>query len=105
MPLRTTGACPASDVGYGVRAKGVELEASLVPARDFRVSLGMTETDTGYRDNLVGTTSGAPLNQALRRLPGNTLSNSAEIVATSSVSWTPPIGGSGFRRCSTSMAA
>ena len=92
----TTGACPAGAVGYGVRAKGVELEASLVPARDFRVSLGMTVTDTGYRDNLVGNTSGAPLNQALRLLPGSTLSNSADIVATSSVSWTPPIGDSGY---------
>ena len=92
----STGACASGDVGYGVRAKGVELEATLVPARDFRVTLGMTVTDTSYRDNLVGTTSGAPLNQSLRRLPGSTLSNSADIVATSSVSWTPPIGDSGY---------
>ena len=91
-----SGVCDASNVGYGVRAQGVELEAALVPARDLRVSLGATFTDTGYRDNLVGNSSGAPLNQALRRLPGQTLSNSADIVATTSVSWTPPIGSSGL---------
>ena len=89
----TTGACPAGDVGYGVRAQGVELEASLVPVRDVRVSLGATFTDTGYRDNLVGTGAGAPLNQSLRKLPGQRLSNSADIVTTASASWTPQIGG------------
>ncbi len=91
-----TGICSAGKVGYGVRAQGVELEASLVPARDFRIALGATFTDTSYRDNLVGTQAGAPLNQALRKLPGQTLSNSADIVATTSVSWTPPIGDSGY---------
>ncbi|MCU6453813.1 TonB-dependent receptor [Sphingomonas sp. A2-49] len=89
----TTGACPAGDVGYGVRAQGVELEASLVPARDVRISLGATFTDTGYRDNLVGTGAGAPLNQSLRKLPGQRLSNSSDIVTTASASWTPQIGG------------
>ncbi len=92
----TTGSCPSGDVGYGVRAKGIELEASLVPARDFRVSLGMTLTDTQYRDQLVGNQSGGPLDPALRVLPGSTLSNSADIVATTSASWTPPIGDSGY---------
>jgi iron complex outermembrane receptor protein len=89
----SSGVCPSGDVGYGVRAKGVELEASLVPARDFRVSLGLTVTDTKYRSQLVGSSSGAPLDQALRLLPGRTLSNSADIVATSSASWTPQLGG------------
>ena len=89
----TTGACPSGDVGYGVRSKGVELEASLVPARDFRVTMGLTLTDTKYRDQLVGTSAGAPLDQALRLLPGQNLSNSADIVATSSASWTPQLGG------------
>ncbi|MCP3733862.1 TonB-dependent receptor [Sphingomonas sp. RP10(2022)] len=89
----TTGACPSGDVGYGVRAKGVELEASLVPARDFRVTMGLTLTDTKYRDQIVGSSAGAPLDQALRLLPGQTLSNSADIVATSSASWTPQLGG------------
>ncbi|WP_230629803.1 TonB-dependent receptor [Sphingomonas sp. Leaf37] len=89
----TSGVCPSGDVGYGVRSKGIELEASLVPARDFRVTMGLTLTDTGYRSQLVGTSAGAPLDQALRLLPGNNLSNSADIVATSSASWTPQIGG------------
>ncbi len=91
-----TGACPSGDVGYGVRAQGVELEASLVPVRDFRVTLGATFTDTGYREQLVGNSSGAPLDQALRKLPGQTLSNSADIVTTASMAFTPPIGGSGM---------
>ena len=51
----TTGACAASDVGYGVRAEGVELEASLVPARNFRMAAGLTYANTSYRQNLVGT--------------------------------------------------
>ena len=89
----TTGVCASGDTGYGVRAKGVELEASLVPARDFRVTMGLTLTDTSYRDQLVGSSSGAPLDQALRLLPGRTLSNSADIVATSSAAWTPQLGG------------
>jgi len=92
----TTGRCAADDVGYGVRAQGVELEASLVPARDLRVSLGATFTDTKYRQNLVGNSAGAPLDQALRLLPGQRLSNSAAIVTTTSVSFTPPIGDTGL---------
>jgi outer membrane receptor protein involved in Fe transport len=92
----TTGACAAGRVGYGVRAQGVELEASLVPARDFRVTLGATFTDTKYRNDLVGTGAGAPLNQALRTLPGRTLSNAAPIVTTASAAWTPPVGDAGL---------
>jgi iron complex outermembrane recepter protein len=92
----TTGGCAAGNVGYGVRAQGVELEAALVPSRDVRVTFGATFTNTKYRDNLVGNNSGAPLNQALRKLPGQTLSNSADIVATTSFAWTPDIGSSGL---------
>ena len=92
----TTGACPADNVGYGVVAQGVELEATLVPMRDFRVTMGATFSDTSYRDNLVGNSAGAPLNQALRRLPGSRLSNAPGITATSSVAWTPDIGGTGL---------
>ncbi len=92
----TTGACAAGDVGYGVVSQGVELEASLVPARDFRVGLGLTYADTHYRDQLVGNDSGAPLDQALRMLPGQKLSNAPEIVATASVAWTPELGSSGL---------
>jgi outer membrane receptor protein involved in Fe transport len=92
----TTGACAASDVGYGVRAEGVELEASLVPARNFRVAAGLTYAKTSYRENLVGSKTGAPLDPALRKLPGDNLSNAPELVATSSVTWTPDIGSNGM---------
>lgn len=92
----TTGACAAGDVSYGVVSQGVEMEASLVPARDFRVGLGLTYADTHYRDQLVGNDAGAPLDQALRKLPGRHLSNAPEIVATASVAWTPQLGSSGL---------
>ncbi len=92
----TTGSCTASNVGYGVVSQGVELEASLVPARDFRVGLGLTYADTHYRDQLVGSDTGAPLDQALRLLPGKQLSNAPEIVTTASVAWTPRLGNSGL---------
>ena len=91
-----TGACAASDVGYGVRAQGVELEAALVPARDVRVTLGATFTDTTYRHDLVGNKSGAPLNPALRVLPDQQLSNAPATVATASFAFTPEIGSSGL---------
>ena len=92
----TTGACAADDVSYGVRTEGFELEASLVPARSFRMTAGLTYAKTKYRNNLVGNDSGAPLDQALRLLPGNNLSNAPELVATGSVAWTPDIGSSGL---------
>jgi len=91
-----TGACAAGDVGYGVRSQGVELEASLVPMRDFRVSAGLTYADTKYRANIVGNEAGAPLNQALRNLPGNRMSNAPAVVVTNSAAWTPELGSSGL---------
>lgn len=72
------------------------MEASLVPARNFRVAAGLTYSNTAYRNNLVGNKSGAPLDAALRKLPGDNLSNAPELVATSSVTWTPEIGSSGL---------
>jgi outer membrane receptor protein involved in Fe transport len=92
----TTGACPKDDVSHGVRSEGFELEASLVPARSFRLTAGLTYAKTKYRNQLVGNNSGAPLDQALRLLPGNNLSNAPELVATGSVAWTPDIGSSGL---------
>ncbi len=91
-----TGTCAPDDVTYGVRAKGVELEASLVPSRNFRVAAGLTVSDTSYNANLVGNKNGSPLDSALRKLPGDNLSNAPEIVATGSVTWTPDIGSSGL---------
>ena len=92
----TTGACAAGDVSYGVRSQGVELEASLRPSRDVTVGLGFTYADTKYRANLVGNASGAPLNQSLRKLPGDNLSNAPKAVATASFAWTPDSGSSGL---------
>ncbi|WP_440859725.1 TonB-dependent receptor [Sphingopyxis sp. 22461] len=92
----TTGACPSDDVSHGVRSEGFELEASLVPARSFRMTAGLTYAKTKYRGQLVGNNSGAPLDQALRLLPGNNLSNAPELVATGSIAWTPDIGSSGL---------
>jgi iron complex outermembrane receptor protein len=92
----TSGACAAGNVGYGVVSQGVELEASLVPARDFRVSAGLTYASTKYRNDLVGNNAGGPLNQALRALPGQNLSNAPEVVVTGSAAWTPELGNSGL---------
>lgn len=91
-----SGACDSGDVGYGVRSQGVELEASARVMKDLRVNAGFTYADTRYRGDLVGTDDGAPLNQALRRLPGRRVSNAPSTVVTGSLSWTPPIGGSGL---------
>ncbi|HEX8443545.1 MAG TPA: TonB-dependent receptor [Allosphingosinicella sp.] len=95
-PAGLTGACPSDNVGFGVRSQGVEVEASLRPARDLSVNLGITASDTKYRNNLVGSDTGVPLDPALRQLPGNNLSNAPEVVVTGSVAWTPDIGSSGL---------
>jgi iron complex outermembrane recepter protein len=91
-----TGACAASDTTYGVVSQGVELEAALRPARNLRVALGMTYTSAKYKANLVGNRTGAPLDPALRKLPGDNLSNAPELVTTGSLTWTPEIGSSGL---------
>ena len=77
-------------------AQGVEFETSLGPIRDLTMTLGITYADTSYEDNLVGTDEGAPLDPALRLLPGDNMSNAPEVTATASLSWTPPIGNSGL---------
>lgn len=91
-----TGTCANSDVGYGVLSQGVEIEGSLRPARNLTFNLGVTYASTKYRDNLVGNSQGAPLDPALRMLPGKQISNSAPWVVTSSASWSPEIGSSGL---------
>ena len=89
-----TGAC-TSGTKAGVVSKGLEIEAFLRPVRNVGVNLGLTYANTKYRNDLVGT-GGTPLPAALFQLPGSRLSNSSEFVATSSFSWTPPIGDSGL---------
>ncbi|MDY7097642.1 MAG: TonB-dependent receptor, partial [Pseudomonadota bacterium] len=91
-----TGACSPDEVAPGVIAQGVELEAYLRPAPDVDVTFGFTYSDTSFEDELIGNDTGAPLDPALRLLPGDNLSNAPEIVATSSLTWTPPIGDSGL---------
>lgn len=95
-PAALTGACPASEVGYGVRSEGIELESALRIRRDLNVTVGLTYANTRYRSQLVGNDSGAPLDPALRKLPGDNLSNAPEVVVTSSLAWTPRIGSSGL---------
>ena len=92
----TTGTCSPDDVKAGVISQGIELEASMSPIRDFRVSAGLTYADTKYRSDLIGNERGAALDPALRLLPGDHLSNAPQITATSSVAWTPKLGGSGL---------
>jgi outer membrane receptor protein involved in Fe transport len=91
-----TGACDKDNVGYGVRSQGVELEASYRLMRDLRINTGITVSKTSYRDDLVGTDNGAPLNPALRKLPGRRLSNAPGFVATGAIAYTPSIGSSGL---------
>ena len=91
-----TGSCAPGDITYGVRTQGIELEAQLAPSRDFRIAAGLTYARTKYRDDLVGDKNGLALSPALRKLPGDNLSNAPELVATGSVTWTPEIGNSGL---------
>lgn len=91
-----TGSCAPGDISYGVRTQGVELEASMNPARNFRVAAGLTYARTKYRSDLVGNIRGAPLDPSLRYLPGDNLSNAPELVATGSITWTPEIGSNGL---------
>nr|WP_247711675.1 TonB-dependent receptor [Qipengyuania aurantiaca] len=93
----TTGACDAGDVTPGVVSEGFEFEASLSPTRNVNMTLGITHANTRYADNLVGSDEGAPLDPALRLLPGDNLSNAPAWVGTTSFTWTPDIGGSGMK--------
>jgi outer membrane receptor protein involved in Fe transport len=95
-PAAATGACPADEVGYGVRSEGLEVEAAIRAHRDLNFTLGLTYANTRYRDQLVGNENGAPLDPALRKLPGDNLSNAPEFVVTSSLAWTPRLGNSGM---------
>jgi len=91
-----TGACDSDDVGYGVRSEGVELESNFRVRRDMTLNLGVTYANTRYRNNLVGNSDGIPLDPALRKLPGDNLSNAPELVATGSFAWTPRLNDSGL---------
>ncbi|MCY7338966.1 MAG: TonB-dependent receptor [Sphingomonas bacterium] len=92
----STGVCAKDDVTWGVRSQGLELEASARLMRELRVNAGLTFSNTRYNKDLVGTDDGAPLSSALRRLPGERLSNAPARVATGAIAYTPAIGGSGL---------
>ncbi|MBS0476151.1 MAG: TonB-dependent receptor [Proteobacteria bacterium] len=92
----TTGACAAGNVGYGVLSQGIEIESAVNPTRNLGFNFGVTYADTKFRNDLVGNKSGAPLDPALRMLPGSQMSNAPKWVVTSSASWTPELGTSGL---------
>ena len=91
-----TGSCNPDDVEPGVVAQGIEFETTISPIRDITATMGITYADTSYEDNLIGNDSGAPLDPALRLLPGDNLSNAPEWTLTSSFSWTPELTDSGI---------
>lgn len=91
-----TGACDPDNVQPGVIAQGVEVETAINPSRYLSATLGLTYADTSYQDNLIGSDEGEPLDPALRLLPGDNLSNAPELVTTTSLTWTPPIGNGGL---------
>jgi len=91
----TTGACTGK-TNYGVISQGFELEAGLFPAPNYSVNLGYTYTNTRFRNNLVGTESGQPLDAALFLLSGSNLSNAPKHTVTASTAWTPDIGHTGL---------
>ena len=90
-----TGACTGS-LRPGVRSQGFELEVFTRPLPDVQWNAGLVMADVKYRDNLVGG-DGQPLTNALFQLPGQRISNAPEWTATSSLAWTPRIGGTGLR--------
>ncbi|MEC3912859.1 TonB-dependent receptor [Sphingobium sp. CR2-8] len=95
--LSAARTCASDDVGPGLISQGVELEASVSPARNFRVSGGATYARAKFANRLVGSGNGAvPLDPALSMLPGAINSNAPQIVTTASMAWTPDLGSSGL---------
>jgi iron complex outermembrane recepter protein len=90
-----TGACPADRLGPGLITKGLELEASIFPARFFSVNLGLTYAKTEYQDDLVGF-RGRAFAPTSFQLPEQQLSNAPEYVVTGGLAYSPDIGSSGL---------
>ena len=67
------------------------------PVRDVTFSAGYTYSDTHFRNNLVGSSSGEALDPALFLLPGQQLSNAPKSVVTTSFTWTPAVGTNGMK--------
>ena len=90
-----TGACTGK-TRAGVKSQGFELEIYTRPIQNVQWNAGLVYADTRYRHNLVGA-DGRALTNALFQLPGRQISNAPKWTATTSLTWTPPIGGSGLR--------
>lgn len=90
-----TGACAANRLGPGLVSKGVELEASIFPARFVSVNLGFTYSNTKYQDDLVSL-GGRPFAPTSFQLPEAQLSNAPEAVITGGFGYSPDIGSSGL---------
>ncbi len=90
-----TGACPADRLGPGLITKGLELEASIFPARFLSVNLGLTYAKTEYQDDLVGF-RGRAFAPTSFQLPEQQLSNAPEYVVTGGLAYSPDIGSSGL---------
>jgi iron complex outermembrane recepter protein len=93
--IENDSACPAGKTKAGVISQGIELEASLRPARNLAVNAGLNYTDTHYKSNLTGL-GGRSFPAALFQLPGSRLSNAPAYVVTGSAGWTPDLGSNGL---------
>ncbi|MCP1470119.1 outer membrane receptor protein involved in Fe transport [Sphingobium sp. OAS761] len=93
----SAGTCDSGDVGPGLISQGVELELVATPARNIRVTGGLTYARAKFANRLVGSSDGrVPLDPALFLLPGSINSNAPQVVTTASFAWTPEIGSSGL---------
>lgn len=90
-----TGTCAANRLGPGLVSKGVELEATIFPARFVSVNLGFTYSNTKYQDDLVSL-GGRPFAPTSFQLPEAQLSNAPEAVITGGFGYSPDIGNSGL---------
>ena len=79
----------------GLVSKGVELEASIFPARFVAVNAGLTYAKTEYQNNLVGL-GGRPFAPTSFQLPQSQLSNAPKYVVTGSVGYSPNLGSNGL---------
>jgi iron complex outermembrane receptor protein len=89
------GTC--ADTKPGLTSQGFEIEGYVSPARELRITSGITYAKTDFADHLVGNGAGTiPLDPALFLLEGATNSNAPRFVVTGSVAWTPSLGSSGL---------
>jgi iron complex outermembrane recepter protein len=90
-----TGACAANRVGPGLTTKGIELEASIYPARHLAINTGLTYARTRYANNLVGI-AGRPFAPTNFQLPQRQISNAPEYVVTGGIAYSPDLGSNGM---------